>query len=219
MIRRSKKHTLIWFTDTVLFYRLFSLSRILNHKRNVLPTIHTHIAITDQVHNELILTRLWRRLELHLESLHIERWRPFGCKEGFVECCERERGDRHLSGFGIRQEDVPVRWMIPRKIWRVGERRLKRLVDFFRGCNCRRRIGGSRIELLGFLTAFFAFATKKCIKIPFVRVDILKVVFIDCWYVGCTWRDDPRFDDQLDKGAGYDVPFAHDFEERFFDFQ
>lgn len=130
----------------------------------------------------------------------------------FVEGGEGERRDRHFVELGIREEDVPARRVVARKVGGVGQWGLQRFGRFFG--RCRRFPRAGAFEHFGFCGPV-VLATKECIDIAFVGVDIFEVGRVDRRDISGARGDDAGLHHHLDEGACGDATLAGDFKKDF----
>lgn len=94
--------TFLWLADVIFLLHLFGLGRILDNHDDLALVVEPDVAVAEQVHLELVLARLRRCLELHLQRLHLECRLSSLVYDLLVECRVRERryGDLALTCVG-----------------------------------------------------------------------------------------------------------------------
>lgn len=63
--------------------------------------VHADVAVANEVHDERVAACLWRGLELHFESLHVEGWVAVVVEEGFIEGGHGEGWDGDFVEFTV----------------------------------------------------------------------------------------------------------------------
>ena len=146
--------------------------------------IETQIRITKHMHLELVLARLWRRGELHLQRHHFKSRLALAIKRLLVEDLERERRHCDLGLAGVGEEDVPARRTVAGEVGRVGQ--------------------GN-----GVLFWFLLLG----LEVAFCWIRVEEVFALDRWDVAGAGWDEAGFDDEMDQRGWDDVFLALDFEE------
>ena len=197
--------TFIRFTNIVIVVQSRCLSGVFDMQGDLLLHIETEVAVTEHVHHKGEGSDLRRRLELHLEGLHVECRLTSLVEDRLVKCREDERWYGHLSLSGIGQENVPAGRVVAGQIW----------------CVSQWWLYGFEFVLSLFVTGTVlgGLPAHDSVEIILIRVGVLEISRFNFRHVRVTRRNKSCLHNQLNQAARGDGLLSHNLEKCPGDFE